>query len=631
MYPNRARKSIRVTPGGFPFFQESGPQTMGDKVVNLCSQSIFSYQYFSPFRELSQAKYLKTNEIFDAPNKARFLFTSRLEHSKSWLWLGITNINIINISLEILMYLSHYSLRAKPFQLSPDPRFLWLGEQYKEALAALEYGIRGTKGLILLTGDVGTGKTTLVNAIINRWNVDSVIASVSDPQMEIMDFYNFLAHSFKMDRRFESKGDFLVKFSHLVFNIYKQNKRLLLIIDEAQRLNHELLEEIRHLSNIETQNSKLLTIILAGQDELNSILRQDINRAVRQRISINYYLKPLSKNDTKEYIRHRLNIAGTEKKIFKADTLPAVMSFSKGYPRLINSICDQALLTGYVKGVRQIDAKIIRECAEELLLPTEKEQEPSKISQWVAKRGINNIAVTRYDTKRSFAYVVFSALLLLLFGYFFYSGGHITILNKWSQTKTGPHMVKVGKSKDTQAQGTEEPANADIHETKLRDSPKEQGGKAESDLGYVRRPIAVTANVIESSRRDESRQKPVVQSKRFSLLQNRKLIVYFGFNSNQLSNAALENLEQLAAALIQRPEIGIIIKGFTDQYGIYSYNKMLSESRANVVKGYLIGKSIVPSRIKTLGIGPAESRGTNKVARLARRVEIELDTTTQER
>jgi general secretion pathway protein A len=132
------------------------------------------------------------------------------------------------------MYLSHYNLRVKPFQLSPDPKFLWLGDQHKEALAALEYGIRSTKGLILLTGDVGTGKTTLVNAIINRWNLNSVIASVSDPQMEIMDFYNFLAHSFGLGRRFESKGDFLVKFSHLVFNIYKQNKRLLLIIDDYQ-------------------------------------------------------------------------------------------------------------------------------------------------------------------------------------------------------------------------------------------------------------------------------------------------------------------------------------------------------------------------------------------------------------
>jgi general secretion pathway protein A len=529
------------------------------------------------------------------------------------------------------MYLSHYNLKVKPFQLSPDPKFLWLGEQYKEALAALEYGIRSTKGLILLTGDVGTGKTTLVNATINRWNLDSVIASVSDPQMETMDFYNFLAHSFRMDRRFESKGDFLLKFSHLVFKIYKQDKRLLLIIDEAQRLHHELLEEIRHLSNIETQNTKLLTIILAGQNELNSILRQDINRAVRQRISLNYYLKPLSKNDTREYIRHRLKIAGTEKKIFRADTLPAVMSFSKGYPRLINSICDHALLTGYVKGVRQIDAKIIRECAEELRLPTEEVQIPSKISKWVARAGTNNIAVTGRGIMRSFAYVASSVLLFLLFGYFLYSGGHTRILSKWSETKTGPAVVKVGKSKNIQAQGAEKPADTEIYGTKLGDSPIEQGGKAESASGYVRRPIAVADNIIASPSRDSSRPTPVVESKRFSFLQNSKLTIYFGFNSNQLSHAALENLEQLAAALIQRPEIRIIIKGFTDQYGIYSYNKMLSESRANVVKGYLIGKSIEPSRIKTLGIGPAESSGANKPARFARRVEIELDTTTQER
>ena len=529
------------------------------------------------------------------------------------------------------MYLSHYNLRIKPFQLSPDPKFLWLGEQYKEALAALEYGIRSTKGLILLTGDVGTGKTTLVNATINRWNLDNVIASVSDPKMEIMDFYNFLAHSFRMGRRFESKGDFLLKFSHLVFKIYKQDKKLLLIIDEAQRLNHELLEEIRHLSNIETQNTKLLTIILAGQNELNSILRKDINRAIRQRISLNYYLKPLSKNDAREYIRHRLNIAGTEKKIFKANTLHAIMSFSQGYPRLINSICDHALLTGYVKGVRQIDANIIRECAEELRLPTEEVQAPSKISKWVAKTGTNNIAVTRWGIKRSFAYVASSVLLLLLFGYFYYSGGHIRILNKWSETKTGPPIVKVGKSNNTQAQGPEKSAAPEVYETKLRHSPRKQGGKAETASGFVRRPIAVTRNVIASSSRDGRRPTPVVESRRFSFVQNRKLTIYFGFNSNQLSNAALENLEQLADALIQRPEIRIIIKGFTDQHGIYSYNKMLSESRANVVKGYLIGKSIEPSRMKTLGIGPAESSGANKTARLARRVEIELDTTAQER
>jgi len=192
-------------------------------------------------------------------------------------------------------------------------------------------------------------------------------------------------------------------------------------------------------------------------------------------------------------------------------------------------------------------------------------------------------------------------------------------------------VVKVGKSKYSRPQDTEESAAGEINETKLRGSPIEQGGKAESDSGYVRRPIAVADSVIANSRGVGSRATGAVESKQFSFLQNRKLTIYFGFNSNQLSNAALENLEQLAAALIQRPEIRIIIKGFTDQYGIYSYNKMLSESRANVVKGYLIGKSIEPSRIKTLGIGPAKSSGPNKAARLARRVEIELDTTNQER
>jgi outer membrane protein OmpA-like peptidoglycan-associated protein len=288
-------------------------------------------------------------------------------------------------------------------------------------------------------------------------------------------------------------------------------------------------------------------------------------------------------------------------------------------------------LTGYVKGVRQIDAKIIRECAEELRLPTERVQVPSKMSKWVPRIRNNNMAATRRSVIRSFAYVVSSVLLLLLFGYFLYSGGHITILNKWSETKADSPVVKLGGSKSIQAQGTEKPAVTEIYETKLKDSSIKRGVKAESASTYVRRPIAVADNVTTDSRGDRSRPTSVVDSRRFWFLQNRKLIIYFNFNSNQLSNTALENLEQLAAALIQRPEVRIIIKGFTDQYGIYSYNKMLSESRANVVKGYLIGKSIEPSRMKTVGIGPTESSGPNKSARFARRVEIELDTTSLER
>jgi general secretion pathway protein A len=479
------------------------------------------------------------------------------------------------------MYLSHYKLTEKPFQLSPDPRFLWLGEQHKEALASLEYGIRASKGFILLTGDVGTGKTTLINTIIRRWKNNSVIASVSDPQMETIDFYNFLANSFGMNRRFESKGDFLVKFSHLLFTIYRNNKKLVLIIDEAQRLNHELLEEIRHLSNIELQNTKLLSIILAGQNELNDLLRQDINRAIRQRIAINYHLKPLSKKETEDYLRHRLKIAGTERKIFKANALPEIMSFSRGYPRLINTICDHSLLTGYVKGIREIDAKIVRECSKELLLPGEREQRPAQAVKRVTDK-------TTHNYKSGFAFALISVFLLLFFGYFLHSMGYITILNKTPKTDSHPFIVQAQRNSRQTTEG---------------------GGQTTED---------------GRQRTEDEAKRPTIEPVGFPLLDDHKLIIYFGFNSTQLSNDAFDKLEELAAALLQRPEVKILIKGFTDGSGIYSYNKVLSEYRANVVKSYLIGKRVEPARIKTIGIGPAESSGANTAAELNRRVEIEM-------
>ena len=473
------------------------------------------------------------------------------------------------------MYLSHYRLTEKPFQLSPDPRFLWLGEQHKEALASLEYGIRASKGFILLTGDVGTGKTTLINAIIRRWKNNSVIASVSDPQMETIDFYNFLANSFRMNRRFESKGDFLVKFSHLLFTIYRNDKKLVLIIDEAQRLNHELLEEIRHLSNIELQNTKLLSIILAGQNELNDLLQEDVNRAIRQRIAINYHLKPLTKKDTGDYLRHRLKIAGTERKIFKANALPEIMSFSRGYPRLINTICDHSLLTGYVKGVREIDAKIVKECSKELLLPGERERKPAQAVKRVAGK------TTTHNYKSRFAFALVSVFLLLFFGYFLHSMGYLTILNKTPKTDSRSSIVQAQRD---------------------RGQTTEDGRQGTEDVA----------------------KRPAIDPVGFPLLDEHKLIIYFGFNSTQLSNDAFDKLEDLAAALLQRPEVKILIKGFTDGSGIYSYNKLLSEYRANVVKSYLIGKRIEPARIKTIGIGPAESSEANTAAELNRRVEIEM-------
>ena len=148
------------------------------------------------------------------------------------------------------MYLSYYDLASKPFQISTDPKFLWLGEKHKEALATLRYGVWDNKGFLLLTGDVGTGKTTLINALINNIKGKVIVATVPDPGLEKMDFFNYIANAFKIKKVFQSKGSFLIYFKYFLLHVYKKKGKVLLIIDEAQRLNQELLEEILLLSNI---------------------------------------------------------------------------------------------------------------------------------------------------------------------------------------------------------------------------------------------------------------------------------------------------------------------------------------------------------------------------------------------
>lgn len=164
------------------------------------------------------------------------------------------------------MYLSHYNLSLKPFQISTDPKFLWLGENHKEAFATLKYGIMDNKGFLLLTGDVGTGKTTLINALINSLGSNVIAATIPDPNLEKLDFFNYIAKAFRIDKKFSGKGEFLIYFEQFLNAAYSKNKKVLLVIDESQRLNHVLLEEIRLLSNIEKQNTKLLNIFFVGQN-----------------------------------------------------------------------------------------------------------------------------------------------------------------------------------------------------------------------------------------------------------------------------------------------------------------------------------------------------------------------------
>jgi type II secretory pathway predicted ATPase ExeA/TolA-binding protein len=269
------------------------------------------------------------------------------------------------------MYLSYYNLVKKPFKLTTDPEFLWLGDKHKEALATLRYGVIDQKGFLLVTGDVGTGKTTLVNALLESLQDDTLVANITNPLLSLIDFYNFVAISFNISKRFDNKVDFIVHFSHFLNKVFLDNKNVLLIIDEAHRLSKELLEDIRLLSNIELPEKKLINIFLVGQNEINQTLASQECRALRQRIMLTYQINPLSEIETFEYIKYRLKVAGTETKLFKRRAVQEVYRFSNGYPRLINKICDHAFLTGYVRGLKKIPSDIIEECSQELTLPGE--------------------------------------------------------------------------------------------------------------------------------------------------------------------------------------------------------------------------------------------------------------------
>ncbi len=296
------------------------------------------------------------------------------------------------------MYLTHYNLRIKPFELTPDPKFIWLGEKHKEALAALTYGIQENKGFLLLTGDIGTGKTTLLNCFLQDDDTDAIVATIPDPDLSITDFFKLLSNNFNFNINSNTKGEFLIQFGHFLHNTYSEKKRALLIIDEAQRLNQQLLEQIRLLSNIERQDVKLLNIFFVGQNELYELIMDEQNKALRQRIAVHYSIESLTESETQDYIEHRLRIAGSGAEIFSPDAIHEIYSFSTGYPRLINTICDRALLTGYVTEIKIINGEIVKQCADELKILIERVDNRNTDQ---AKLEISEAKPTVLVTKRS--------------------------------------------------------------------------------------------------------------------------------------------------------------------------------------------------------------------------------------
>jgi general secretion pathway protein A len=266
------------------------------------------------------------------------------------------------------MYTAFYGLREKPFSLTPDPRYLFLASSHREALAHLLYGIEQGEGFIAVTGEVGTGKTTLCRTLLERLGNEADVAYIFNPTLTGDELLRAIMVELGMLTTGLSRAELIAQLNEYLLEQKRRDRRVLLIVDEAQNLSTQTLEEIRLLSNLETSTSKLIQILLFGQPELDEKLESQELRQLRQRISVRWSLDTLSSSETAEYVKHRLRVgAEGECELFSDAALREVHRRSRGVPRLVNLLCDRALLAGYADEAREITAEHVSGAAREIL------------------------------------------------------------------------------------------------------------------------------------------------------------------------------------------------------------------------------------------------------------------------
>jgi general secretion pathway protein A len=269
------------------------------------------------------------------------------------------------------MYTAYFGLSENPFSLTPDPRFLFMSQRHREALAHLMYGMGNRGGFVLLTGEVGTGKTTLCRSLLEQIPEGVEVALVLNPKQTALELVASLCDELKIVHPKET-GSLKVLIDLLnqhLLEIHARGRRTVLIIDEAQNLSSDVLEQVRLLTNLETTTSKLLQILLIGQPELQDMMARPELRQLGQRITARYHLSPLTLDETIAYVEHRLEVAGCRRRLFTKGALRRVQNLTGGVPRLINTICDRALLGAYAKQMERVDRKMVRLAASEVMGP----------------------------------------------------------------------------------------------------------------------------------------------------------------------------------------------------------------------------------------------------------------------
>jgi general secretion pathway protein A len=264
------------------------------------------------------------------------------------------------------MYLEHFKLRELPFRLSPDPAFLYPSQIHSRAKAYMESTIWFTDGFVVITGEIGSGKTTLIETFLKELDQDVVVAQINQTQVSPIEFLQAVLAQFGFSPFRMRKAELLATLNNFLIEQYANGRKVLLIVDEAQNLSNKVLEEVRLLSGVETTKEKVLRIILAGQPELNARLDSPELTQLRQRVRLRFHLSALTELEMAAYVRHRLAIAGATHEIFEQDTLPLVYRYTGGIPRLVNTLCDTSLLAAFAQDQLTVGVATVQEAIEEL-------------------------------------------------------------------------------------------------------------------------------------------------------------------------------------------------------------------------------------------------------------------------
>ena len=518
------------------------------------------------------------------------------------------------------MYLDYYSIAENPFDTDKDKTSLWLGGSLPKVASTLKEAIMERKGIVLLTGDTGTGKRTIIKMIRDILQDQFIIATLSNPELTGLEFFNVLSVRFKFNRSFNSKSAFLVHLRNFLRNSHAINKNILLIINDTDRLKVEFFEELTLLSEIELNDRKMIAILLVGrQGWIEASIQKNVKK-ISDKIALVCNLDPLNEAETAEYIQYCLGTAGTKRKIFSDNAIHEIFTFSGGNLKLINSICDLALTHGHSYNKKTINTAIIKECGNEIQEKGTVDSDVKSHPKFVYKKETKK-KLTADQPPSPKRWLWIKALFIM-----------VLIFSSYALYKSQTEKSSIWRTDEIAHK------NYDFHKLKEKEEAISPNTPPGTHKNYSKSESEKQATAPDSSNIKNERLEPSTAGNRNSSdnlakthrewpFSTYKKIIYFKYDSNTLSPESLEILDKIADFAIHNPKNEFIIKGYTDSIGAYSYNLTISKFRANSVKSYLIAKGVDPSKLATFGLGSQNPIFSNRTAggrKLNRRVEIEL-------